>query len=80
MTSLGSLVDRLSIVNMKIWKLQDWVHRAAADSKEQFSAGNTLDGVQKKLAQIGDLNKERNRLMDEIDRVAGTPGENRTKM
>ena len=78
--SLGSLVDRLSIVNMKIWHLQDWVHRAASDSLTTFKAENSLESVQTKLVQLGDLNKERNRLMDEIDAVVGQSDPSRIKM
>jgi hypothetical protein len=75
--SLGALVDRLTIVNLKIWHLQDWVHKAASDNLTAFKAENSLEGVQQKLRQLGDLNKERNRLMDEID---GSPDPSRIKM
>jgi hypothetical protein len=75
--SLGNLVDRLSIVNMKIWHLQDWVHSAGS---EEFKATNTVSSVQTKLVQLGDLNKERNRLMDEIDAVVGQSDPSRIKM
>ena len=87
MRTLGALIDRLTIVNMKIWHLQDWVHRASRQSSRQFEEQNDLAGVQKKLATIGDLNKERNRVMDEIDELFSqsvssgqVPREDRTKM
>jgi hypothetical protein len=75
--SLGALVDRLTIVNLKIWHLQDWVHRATEITPETFKIENDMDDVQGKLRQIGSLNKERNRLMDEID---GAPDPSRIKM
>lgn len=57
--SLGDLVDRLSITNLKLWFVQDAVHKAAA-------ANQGLDAeTVKKLAS---LNLERNRTMTAIDR------------
>lgn len=56
--SLGDLIDRLSITNIKLWFTQDAIHKAAA-SGEGVSAKTASDLVA--------LNMERNRLMTELD-------------
>ena len=66
METLGSLVDKLSIVNLKLWNVQDWVHKATSkraikrQSKEQIAAN---------LEKLKTLNLQRNSLMNEIDTV-----------
>lgn len=74
------MVDRLTITNLKIWHLQDWVHAAAGQTSLAFESDNTLAEVRDKLQQLGDLNKERNRLMDAIDARFGDIGPPRTKL
>jgi hypothetical protein len=59
---LGDLVDRLSIVNIKLFMVQERVHSAARDG-----VGIDADTVQKLSA----LNLERNRLMTAIDKAGG---------
>lgn len=56
--TLGNLVDKLSIVNLKLWAVQDTVHKAAGTGK-----GVDADTVQKLVS----LNLERNRLIREVD-------------
>ena len=58
--TLGSLVDKLSIVNQKLWVIQDKVHWAADH------AGGLDPDTTKKLK---DLNHQRNRLMTELDEL-----------
>ena len=58
--TMGSLVDKLSICNLKLWKIQDQVHWAADH------AGGLDPDTTKKLK---DLNHQRNRLMTEIDEL-----------
>ncbi len=58
--SLGEMVDRLVVVNLKLWHVQDKVQRAARD-------GQGVDAETVSL-QVG-LNQQRNRLMTEIDRT-----------
>lgn len=79
MKSLGDLVDRLSILNLKIWNIQEWVHRSASDNLSQFRAENTIERIHEKVRQLAELNKERSRIMGEIDDVGGTPGTSRVK-
>lgn len=56
--TLGSLVDKLSVVNLKLWFTQDVVHKAA----------KTNDGVNAEtVARLHSLNLQRNSLMTEID-------------
>lgn len=61
--TLGGLVDRLTICNLKLWAVQDVVHKAAAAGK-----GLDPDTVQKLTA----LNLERNVLMRQIDETLDT--------
>lgn len=58
--TLGSLCDKLSICNIKLYMIQDRVHAAARD-------GTALDAdTTKKLV---DLNRQRNLLMNEVDQM-----------
>lgn len=58
MRSLGELVDRLSILNLKIWHIQDRVYDAAKKGVG-LSAEDTKN--------LADLNLERAKTMTEID-------------
>jgi len=56
--TLGSLVDKLSVTNLKLWFVQDEVHRASREN-----VGLSPDLVKK----LDTLNTQRNQLMAEID-------------
>jgi hypothetical protein len=56
--TLGTLVDKLCITNLKLWQVQDKVHKAA-------QAGEGLD--QETVARLHALNLQRNELMSEVD-------------
>lgn len=56
--TMGDLMDRLSIVNIKLYMVQDTVHHAAA-------AGEGLDP--ETVQKLTHLNLERSRLMTEVD-------------
>ena len=56
--TLGSLVDKLSVTNLKIWFAQDKVYEAARRS---------ADLEAKYVHQLATLNLMRNQLMTEID-------------
>lgn len=62
----GDLVDRISILNLKIWHLQDWVYRAAAMEPHEFAAV-PADQVQAKIKQLAELNLDRSRAVGEFD-------------
>lgn len=59
--TLGSLVDKLSIVNLKLWFVQDQVFKAAG-------SGQALDS--ETVQKLVSLNLERNLLITEIDEYA----------
>lgn len=65
--TLGGLVDKLCIVNMKLWHAQDAVYKYAQENRDAF-ASRPSDEVQDVLRKVADLNLQRNRLMTEIDR------------
>jgi hypothetical protein len=69
--SLGDLVDRISIVNIKLYMVQERLNIAARDG-----LGLDADTVHKLSA----LNLERNRLMTAIDVVSGTRVDARVKL
>lgn len=71
MDTLGSLVDKLSIVNCKLYEVQGMMH-LAADAGE----GADADLVHKLVT----LNKLRSKLMTEIDRAGGGEVEERIKL
>lgn len=56
--SMGSLVDKLITVDIKLWFMQDRVHKAA-----EGKVGLEADTVQR----LSTLNLQRNQLMFEID-------------
>lgn len=58
--TLGSLVDKLAIVNIKLFMVQDDIH-AAAKRNEGLSPELTR--------KVVDLNLQRSKLMTEIDEV-----------
>lgn len=58
MQSLGELVDRLTITNLKLWNVQEKFHESARGEGHV-----TQEDVRQQVL----LNKERNRLMTEID-------------
>ena len=60
MSSLGTLVDRLTILNLKLWFVQNKVNQAARENR----------GVDAETTgQLVALNLERNRVMTEIDQA-----------
>ena len=70
--TLGELVDKLCVANLKLWHIQAWVHEVQECAKEQFIAQKPED-VHEKIRQLGVLNKQRNALMSEIDKRMGQP-------
>ncbi len=60
--SLGSLVDKLSVVNIKMFFVQDRVHQAARE-------GQGLDP--ETTAQVVSLNVQRNGLINELNQLGG---------
>ena len=55
--TLGSLIDKLSIANIRLWHLEEVKHSAEADDKSVAAASR----------RIAVANKQRNALIDEID-------------
>ncbi len=58
--TLGGLIDKLITVDLKLWKVQDLVHQASA-SQSDLKAETVF--------QLDALNKQRNKLMTEIDEM-----------
>lgn len=67
--TVGQLVDKLSIVNNKMWYSQDIVYAIRRMSTEEFVKhwSQDLDGLHKLIKRCTDLNVQRTRIMDEID-------------
>jgi len=57
MDTLGSLIDKLSVVNLKIWHQEELAH--APDASDEVVAGAKR--------KINVLNNQRNDLIEEID-------------
>lgn len=57
METLGSLIDKLSISNIRLWHLEDKRRDLSLPDKERLEAADMVSIV----------NKERNSLIDEID-------------
>ena len=56
--TVGSLVDKLCVTNIKLWFVQDEVHQAA-------DAGDGLSP--ETVSKLAALNLQRNELMSELD-------------
>jgi hypothetical protein len=69
--TLGSLVDKLSITNIKLWHVQDEVN-LAAEMEEGVGAGL--------IQKLVTLNRQRTKLMNEIDKAGGGEVEERIKL
>lgn len=63
--SLGDLVDRLGIVNLKIWHLESAI-RSGKEGKM------LLDEVGRRALQIRDLNAERIALKSALNEIQGS--------
>ena len=59
METLGSLVDKLTIANLRLWHLEDVKHASKSDAE-------VADAARK----ICVVNKQRNALIDEIDELS----------
>lgn len=57
MQTLGDLIDRLTIANIRLWHLEDIKHDENASDSEVANAARKISVV----------NKERNMLIDEIN-------------
>ena len=66
METLGSLVDKLTIANVRLWHLEDTRRDRALKDAERLRAADMVSSV----------NAERNSLIDEIDRLLGLSIEN----
>lgn len=66
--TLGSLVDKLSIVNCKLYAIQQWVHDSGIEPLEHFES-QSHEEIRSNLQKLKDLNLQRNRLMTELDQL-----------
>jgi cell division protein FtsB len=57
METLGELVDKLTVVNLKLWHFEETAHRPEAGDKEVADAKRAINS----------LNNERAELIQEID-------------
>ena len=72
--TLGSLVDKLCTVDMKMWVNQEFLYEARRMSLEEFKEKYTSDdekqaALYESIKKCCDLNYQRNQLIDEIDQL-----------
>lgn len=69
MDTLGSLIDKLITVDMKMWHNQELLYAIRKMSPSEFghAYGHRLDELHKIIQRCCDLNVQRSRLMDAID-------------
>jgi hypothetical protein len=67
--TIGSLVDKLSIVNLKMWWNQELLYEIRRMTVDEFKAkyGGDLGRVHQILKVCCDMNVLRNQLIDEVD-------------
>lgn len=62
METLGSLIDKLTIANNRLWHLEDKRRDKSLPDKERLAACD----------MVSDVNRQRNDLIDEIDEMANS--------
>jgi len=71
MQTLGSLIDQLSIVNLKTWNAQENLYdvrrMTLEEFKQKFQNNEGIEILYNYFTKICDLNLQRNTLIDEID-------------
>ena len=72
--TLGSLVDKLCTVDMKMWVNQEFLYEVRRIPFEEFQEKYTADEEKQKalfesIKKCCDLNYQRNCLIDEIDQL-----------
>ena len=69
MDTVGSLIDKLCTVDLKMWNAQEGLYRIRHMSLEEFKVycENNIDEVFSFFKRSMDLNYQRNCLIDEID-------------
>tara|TARA_S200000501_G_C20849726_1_gene755189 strand:- start:2109 stop:2417 length:309 start_codon:yes stop_codon:yes gene_type:complete len=70
--TLGSLIDKLFTIDMKMWNNQEFLYEARRMSFEEFekkytSSKEAKESLYKSIKKCCDLNVQRNQLIDEID-------------
>ena len=70
--TLGSLVDKLTTIDLKMWNNQEMLYEIRRMTFEEYKAKyfDTEEGAQKLwecLKKACDLNIQRNQLIDEVD-------------
>lgn len=70
MDTLGSLIDKLNTVSLKMYHNQDTLYAMRKMTPAEFESawGDNLDGLHDVIRRCCDLNVQRASLMDEIDR------------
>lgn len=71
--TLGSLIDKLSIVNLKMWNAQENFyeirHMTFEEFKDKFFSDEGMLDLYTRFKKGIDLNLQRNILIDEIDKI-----------
>ena len=70
--TLGSLIDKLFTIDMKMWNNQEFLYEARRMSFEEFekkytSSREAKESLYESIKKCCDLNVQRNQLIDEID-------------
>jgi len=68
--TLGSLIDKLTIANLRLWHLEDARRDRGLSDKDRLAAADAISVV----------NKQRNDLMDEIDEFLYKAAHGRVKL
>ena len=71
MDTLGTLVDKLITVDMKMWHNQEVLYAIRRMDLEAFARtyGNDMQGLHQTIKRCCDLNVQRATLMDAIDKL-----------
>ena len=69
MDTLGTLIDKLITVDLKMWHNQESLYTIRRMSLDDFKSeyGNNLDELHETIKRCCDLNVQRSKIMDAID-------------
>tara|TARA_B100000470_G_scaffold158781_1_gene124276 strand:+ start:100 stop:426 length:327 start_codon:yes stop_codon:yes gene_type:complete len=65
--TLGDLIDKLSIANIRLWHVEDARREFLLERKSKRRGGERREEAEDFLDQVSKINKERNSLIDQIN-------------
>jgi hypothetical protein len=65
MYTIGDMIDRLTIANIRLWHIED--ERRLLEKKSNKNSKDNLQKIRELASKVSKVNKERNILIDQIN-------------